>query len=197
MSTNQYALTTREAVKQFRLANGEVLKTTTEVNNLIDSIIDAVSSKFESYCDRKFKSQSHEEYFDGKNSNVIYPNNYPITTVTSVHDDSEWLWGSDTLISGTEYRISNDENSIVFKNSSTTLGNYTQNVKLNYTAGYTTVPYDLEHVCIVEVLRTFDNIKNIGVFSKSEVNTSFAYVIEAFLNDTLIILNLYKKRTAY
>ena len=197
MSTNQYALTTREAVKQFRLANGEVLKTTTEINALLDTIIDAVSSKFESYCDRKFKSQDHEEYFDGKNSNVIYPKNYPVTTVTSIYDDSEWSWGSSTLVSSTEYRISNDSNSIVFKNTSGTLGDYVQNVKLNYTGGYATIPYDLEYVCIIEVLRAFDNIKTIGVFSKSEIDTSIALVTEAFLNDTLITLNLYRGKSAY
>ena len=194
MALDTYALTTREAVHAHRIANGERLNTTPETNNLIDNLINAVSARFESYCDRKFKSRSYTEYLDGKGWSVIYPKQYPITEVTSIYDDGTWTWDASTLISGTEYRIKND-NSIVFKSFS--VGDYEQNLKLTYTAGYTTIPYDLENACINEVLRAMGKIENLELEEKRSNEYLLKYITNSFLTETRMTLDRYRRKVAW
>jgi len=196
MSTNEYSLTVREEVKNHRIANGDDLDTTPETNALIDSLIDAVSSRFESKCDRQFLSRDYTEVYDGKGASILYPNQYPITAVTSIKDSSDWDWDNTTAVSGTEYRVVNS-NSIVFKSTANSMGDYPQNVQLVYTAGYTTVPYDLENACISEVLRAMEKIGELAISEKRSQDFLLKYIATSFLAETETTLKRYKRRGAY
>lgn len=192
---SDYALTTRSRVQEYRVANGEELQTTPEINTQIDNFINAVSARFESYCDRKFVSRTHTEYLDGKGVRVLYPKQYPITSVTSIHDDMDWAWADSTLISSDNYRIA-DDNSIVFK-SNTTVADAKQNIKLVYDAGYTDIPYDLEDVCINEVLRILNIFPELGVDEKRSNDYLIKYTKEPFMSETTLVLNKYRRKGAY
>jgi len=196
MALDQYALTTREVVHSHRIANGERLNTTPETNNLIDNLINAVSARFESYCDRKFKSRDYTEYQDGKGLDVLYPKQYPITSVSGIYDDSNWEWGAATLVSGTEYRIKND-NCVVFKSSASALGDYSQNVKIVYTGGYSTIPYDLENACVNEVLRALGKIENLELEEKRSNEYLLKYITNSFLKETRMTLDRYRRKVAW
>ena len=195
MSVNDYALTTRARVQEYRVANGETLDSTPEINTQIDNLINSVSSRFESHCDRNFVSRAYTEYLDGKGSSVIYPKQYPITDVESIHSDSGWKWLVKDLINSDNYRIV-DENSIVLK-SGMTFSDAVQNIKLVYTAGYNEIPYDLEGACINEVLRMLMKFEEIGVIEKRSNDYLVKYVSAPFMEDTLLVLNRYKRKEAY
>lgn len=192
---SDYALTTRSRVQEYRVANGEELQTTPEINTQIDNFINAVSVRFESYCDRKFVSRTHTEYLDGKGARILYPKQYPITSVTSIHDDMDWVWADSTLISSDNYRIA-DDNSIVFK-SNTTVADARQNIKLVYDAGYSDIPYDLEDACINEVLRILNIFPELGVDEKRSNDYLIKYTKEPFMSETVLVLNKYRRKGAY
>ena len=196
MAIDTYALTTREAVQNYRVFQGSVGKTTPEIDALIDNLIDATSARIESYCNRKFLSRSYTEYYDGVGASTLYTDNYPILSVASIYDDAVWEWDVSTLITGTSYRIANS-NSIVAK-SGYSFSSGSQNIKITYTAGYTTVPYDIEHACVVEIFRVFDKVKDIGVFSRTTATgDTSTYVTNDFIDATKTTLDKYKVKAAF
>ena len=138
------ALTTLSGVNDYK---GWTTGADTTRDAQVTTLIDSISARFETYCDRKFNSASYTEYYNGERGPYMYLDQYPITVITSIYDDTSWVWGSGTLVSGTNYRIANNQG-VVFKYG-VSIGE--QNIKVAYTAGYTTIPYDLENACIEEV----------------------------------------------
>lgn len=185
MSVDTYALTTISGVKTF------IGLATTSDNSLLEDLVDSVSALFETYCDRQFLSREYTEYQDGKDVDILFTDQYPVTSITSIHDDREWAWGSATEVSSSSYRASSDGRSIVFKD--TYLLDYYQNIKIIYTAGHGSTPYDLEQACIEEAARLYKNKNQIDISSKSLSDGSVSYVVSDFLPKTLTILNKYKK----
>lgn len=186
MATNQYALVSLEEVKRFMNMSGAVAETDT----LLESLIDSVSALVESVINRNILTREYTEYHSGRGISVLFPHQSPITEVTSIHDDSEWLWEAVDLISSDSYRVLND-NSLIFRD--VTLGNYDSNIKIVYTAGYTTTPEDLKLAVITEVVRVFKGKDQVGTSSLSLADGSTSYSVEALLDQTRLILNKYKR----
>lgn len=187
MAVNTYSLITLDNVKLFiGLSNS-----TSDVDDLIEDLIDRISTSFETYCDRKFLSREYTEYYDGVGEDKLFVDQYPIITISGIWDDRDWGWASDTIVDSDYYRISNNGWFVVFNN--TVLLDYQQNVKIAYTAGYSTIPDDLKQACIEEVARTYKNKNQIDISSKTLIDGSVSYVVTDFLPKTLTILNKYKK----
>ncbi len=53
-------------------------------DTLISSLITSVSAEVESFCGRKFESDTYTEYFDTDGETKIFLKNYPVTSLTSV-----------------------------------------------------------------------------------------------------------------
>jgi len=184
------ALTTLDDVLKYRLGNGEVLKTTPDQNDVLKSIIDSISTSIEKYCSRTFLSTSYTEYYNGDGRSILYLKNYPIISITSIHEDDNWVWDSSTLISTSYYRTF-DDLGIIFKDG-TRLDTGRLNIKVVYVAGFTTIPSDIQNVAIVESIRMFDNMKTLNLSSRSENNSTTSYIIDGFLPKSKSVLNLYK-----
>jgi hypothetical protein len=190
------ALTTRSKVYTFRQLDGKQAEGTSDFNTMVDYCINAVSEGFENYCQRTFALTTHTETYDGAGAAFLYTNNYPITSVSGLNDDESWVWGSDTEL--TDYKISNDKKSIRLYD--TTFFDYEENVKVIYTAGYTTIPADLETACIMEVCRMVDKfmMKTYDVQGNSTAGgDSQTFITENYLPQTITILNRYKRKVVY
>lgn len=115
----------------------------TQFDAKLTRFMNAASDTIESLCAREFTSQSRTELAHGNRSNTLIPLQYPITAVTEIRISSERDWGNSlTLVPATEYGISNDGLSITFYNQVMSAG--FDNVRIIYTAGYSTIPADLE-----------------------------------------------------
>jgi hypothetical protein len=158
---------------------------------LIETLIDAVSTMFVSYCGRGFESATYTEYYSGNDyPNTVYTNNFPIITVSGIYDDTSWTFGSDTLISGSNYMV--DDISI------TLLPGYVfsagkKNIKVIYTAGYSTIPSDIKQACIEEAARKYKRKDRIDISAISLSNESISMFSDEFLPATKIVLNRYKR----
>ena len=181
-------LCSRDNVKDF----GSITDSTDTADTLIEDLIDRVSARIEKYCDRTFAEAIYTEYYDGNGCDYMYTNQYPIVTVSGIYDDSSWVWGEDTLISGTTYRVSSNNRKILLYSSYFTPA--TENIKIVYTAGYTDIPYDIQQVCITEVLRTYKRKLEPDVSSKAmSEGGQNTYITDAFLPTSIDVLKSYKR----
>lgn len=138
------------------------LKTQLEISGTnYDTLLDLYANYSESLWDRLTNrtwfndEQNKTEYYDVEpRSNQLFLDNLPITEIVSIHDDPDWIWGSDTLIEAEDYRA--DEDAGVIHYNSYFFGGG-QSVKVIYKAGYTTgtVPNWLKAVLIRQALHWF------------------------------------------
>lgn len=159
--------------------------------NLIEELLKSVSSKIDSYCNRTLESTTHTEYLDGFNNEILYPKNYPITSVSGIWEDLSRLWSDSTLVNSSYYFI--DSNSIV--RSTGTFMEGKKVIKITYTAGYqsTAIPNDLKQVCISEVSREFKRRKDPAVISKTSDDTTITYNTDDILPENKIVLRAYRR----
>lgn len=136
---------------------------------VLSRLITAASAFITSYLSRDILSASYTETFNGNGQASFLLRNWPVTAVASVSIDGRQIVFSDqptptspTLRGGFIF----DETTIYLR------GGYcftsgVQNVVVEYTAGYTVVPYDIEQACIELVTWTYKERGREGQASKS------------------------------
>lgn len=76
-------------------------------DDVIERMIRAASAKVESYLRRQMTKATTTEYFDVEPGQRIFSlKAYPITSITTVHNDTDWTYGSSTLMSSDTYQES-------------------------------------------------------------------------------------------
>lgn len=159
-------------------------------SDLIEDLINRVSTLFESYMDRNILSREYTEYHDGGGNAVLFPKQPKITTVSGIWDDYDWDYADDDLVDADDYKIV-DELYVILKN--TTFNNYIQNIKIIYTAGFTSTPLDLVQACITETARMFKNRLEVDITAQTLADGSVSYSAKTFLPLTIATLNRYKR----
>jgi len=188
MSISQYSLVALNDVKSYLGISGS----NSDTDDVIGDLIDSVSVLFETYCNKKIMSREYEdEIYDGNAGNRLFTRQYPITSIDSIYDDTEWNFGTDTLIPSGDYMIHPDMNNVYFKDN--ILDDGVGNIKITYTAGYESVPADIKHCCILEVIRRFNHRKKPEVSSETHNDGNVIFDMNALLKETKIILNKYKR----
>jgi hypothetical protein len=127
----------------------------TGLDALISDLITRVSKYIKVYCERDILSKDYTEYHNGHGSNYLLLNQYPITAITSIHDDLDRNFDASTLIDSDDIIFTTGTNEalagIVYLDGfSFSCGK--NNIKVIYTAGYASVPADLEQACIRMVI---------------------------------------------
>lgn len=187
MSVSNVALATLDDVKsyyQFPKAGSRTID-----NDLIEDLIDEATKIFHNYCGViQFKAQDYKEDYDGDAGTSVFLHNYPVNSITSIHDDSDWAFGTDTLIASSSYTIV-DKYYVVLKDTLFSKG--IQNIRVNYNAGYSTIPEDLKLVCIEEVVRRFKNRKNFDEIFKTVEGDQSTRVEVGLLTSTKQVLDGY------
>ncbi len=140
------AWTTRAAVKS------HLKITTSSLDAEIDEKINAASRMLQSFIGHSLKLTTYTEFYDGDLTNTILVGNYPLVSITSIHDDVLRQFGDDTLIDAGDYVFdSNEGENVGTVRLFTADGIFSlgvQNIKIVYVAGYTTVPEDAALSCI-------------------------------------------------
>lgn len=171
MSLNANSLTTVETLKShLGIPSGEA-----SVDSRLELLINAASQAIERYLDRSLKSQAYTELHHGRRQDSVLLRQWPVTAVTQVRfDNSHAFTDAATIVPSDEYGIGDDQNSIIFYDRIVPRGN--NNVQVTYTAGYATVPSDIEYAALLycEWLYYFRNRQDIGRSSKSKGDESMA-----------------------
>lgn len=185
VTLNDNAIITRQEIKDF------LEDQSSKRNDIYHTLINAVSTMIESYCDRTFASTEHTEYYDGNGDYVLITDHYPITEIDSIYDDAYWSWASSDLIDSDDYRIK-DDNTIV---SQVKFATGVQNIKITYTAGYSssTMPEDLKYACMQQVAYELDRKDDKNLIQKTLPDGSVTYHEYTLTPAVRAILNKYKR----
>jgi len=112
---------------------------------LLSSIITRVSKDVATRCNRVFEAGTVTEYHKGDGTSELLVRRPPVNSVTSIHIDSDRVFGSDTAIDSGDIIISEEiDGMVILMDDYFDREPAIENVKIIYNGGYTTIPGDLE-----------------------------------------------------
>ena len=114
----------------------------TNDDTLLQSLLTNASLFIENYINRDIVSLTYNVVIDGTGSRTMVLSDYPVTAVTSVTIDGDVIPPGSVTTSGFYFNADK-----VILNGYYFNKGY-GNVAITYTAGYATVPYDLQQACI-------------------------------------------------
>ena len=200
-------LTSKARVKSYLDFSG------TGEDSLIDILIELVSARVEDYCDRVFSEETGRIEYPSGGTGILSLKLFPITSITSIHEDADRDFDSGSLVDSTEY-YADTERSLVIRKASwrrEVTGNYGLNkwlqglniIKVVYNGGYTVtdgvtgVPADLQRLVAQQVAYLYDRRRSLGMSSASGGEGSQSYVDDyEFLKDVKAGLQKYRRVTA-
>ena len=136
------SLTSRDALKRY-LGIGA---SDTSQDDLLDDLIDYASERLESHCARRFASEALTEYIDGPGTRQVVLSRRPVTELTSVRVDSDREFAAETEIDSSEL-VLHAESGLIERDGAV-FPSGASNVRVQYTAGYSGVPDDVEAAAI-------------------------------------------------
>jgi hypothetical protein len=143
---------------------------------MVSFLITAASRWANQYTSRNLASRTYSDedentLYDGDGSKYLMLRQSPVTVISAVYEDSNRDYTSDTLVDTNDYIYYTDIGKLLFVDYKTEKGY--QNYKVLYTAGYETVPDDLENAITMLVdfwYKSYDThrfgVKSVGVDEK-------------------------------
>lgn len=176
-------LTTLAKVKQYL----GIATDDTSDDDLLTRLINAASMAIEVYCSRTFLSAAYTETRDGTGTRKMTMRNFPVTAVASVFVDGQAV----------PARLSPLSNGYTFDDLKVALTGYVftsgmGNVTVTYTAGFASVPYDIEQACIEAVSLRYKAKDRLGVNSKSLAGESISFTNDDFPDYVTRVLRQYQ-----
>jgi len=160
-------------------------------DDTVNDLINQYTKRFCNWCGvSSFKSASYTEYYDGNGQSILFLKNVPIASIETLADDDSYVWGSDTTVGLTDIRIIQSGKGIYLIDDIFTPA--IENVKVTYTAGYTTIPEDLKFAAIREVGRAFKHRKDWEVVSQTLTEMQATYIDPVLGDDTVEVLSFYR-----
>jgi len=137
----------------------------TATEEQLNYLIDGVSAEIENICNRKFNLDTYNEVHDIDGSKVFL-SQYPINSITTVEYGDPFSTTDRIPIESTDYFSINDSG-IVSLNL--TLRRAEQYVHVVYSAGYETIPDDLNLICVKAVVAELNNTSKDSNISKEKL----------------------------
>lgn len=158
-------LTTRAKVK------AHMRTSATTWDAAIDQLLPEVSEAIRQHCNvLDFASIAHTEQYDGHGQESLVLRNRPVASVTSLHDDPDRAFGSDTLIDADDYYT--DLKAGIIKLDGGVFDRSVGGIKVVYTAGHSSVPGPVEYAANVIVAQAINDAKSEGRTNESLGNLS-------------------------
>lgn len=123
------ALVTLEHLKEYLGITGS------SDDALLAAIINGISQRVHDHCQRYLLSKSYTHYFSGGGNRTLLLAMSPVTSVTSVHDDTLREFGAATLVAAAD-RLVERSGLMTCINDKVAWGRGVLNVKVVYTAGW-------------------------------------------------------------
>lgn len=171
-----YSLTTLANTKEsLGIASG-----TTTDDELLKRLINSATQTIERYLGgRRLASTAYtNERYDGTGTDKLKLRNWPVTAITDVqymtgdYGTPKWeSFDSDFYIVDT----ADGQNAGVIRYSAGSFNAGVENIQVSYTAGYTTIPFDIEEACIQIVSTMYKQRKARGIKSESLGDRSVTY----------------------
>ena len=191
MAIHVYDLTTIAAVKVLTGANAAD-------DAITQTLITKASFWANKYTSRILAQQTFSEYYDGDGSDTLFLKNYPISSIATVHQDSDRTFDSDALIDSDDYFTYADNRKLIGDGAIWEKG--IQTIQVVYVAGYEigSIPEDLVNAITMLVdfwFREYD-AHRFGVTSTGSETSRITYEknIPVEIKE---MLNPYKKKWVF
>jgi uncharacterized phiE125 gp8 family phage protein len=161
---------------------------TTADDALLSRLITAASQFIQSWLNRTIASASYSETRNGSGSARLFLRNRPVTAVASVTVDGVAIAASSPAPTGDGYLF--DESSLYLVGHCFMRG--TQNVTVQYTAGYAATPPEIEQACIALVALRYKERDRIGQGSKNIGGETVSFQQNDMPADVATILDQYR-----
>jgi hypothetical protein len=157
----------------------------------VRDFINEVSSLVERYCRRKFIQETITERYNGTRIAEILLNHWPVTAIVAVHEDSNRVFDSDSLLDPSTYTIRGDEmqDGYYLERYDVIFARGQGTVQVEYTFGYPTfqtVPGDLQ----LATKRT------IGYYFKQQQNKDFTQTNKSKGDENITLIDGIPKAAA-
>lgn len=153
-------------------------------------LVTAASAFIESNLNRSFTRAAYSETRSGKDEQFVTFADYPVSSVQSVTIDGIAIPAAPSQ-AGSGYLF--DDTRLILKGYRFNRG--LLNVQIAYTAGYSTIPYEVEQACIDIVARKYKERDRVGVNSKI-INGETVNFSKTDMTDELkSVLRAYQKVT--
>jgi len=171
-------------------------KTDSDQQAILTYYINTASALCNTITMRKLKSRDLTEYYSGDGTNIILTNEYPITAITAVYDDLDRSYGSDTLIDSSDLVYLPDRLAYMIVYDGGTFNSGIKNLKVQYTAGYTTIPYDLQQACLEIIAYYYKNTEEnrFGVTARTIGGGSVTIETNNIPDSAMTILARYSRK---
>lgn len=161
-------------------------QTVTDVG-LLQQLVDAVSKAFRTRLNRDILSANYDEVLDGTGTNRIVLGNYPVTAVSLVEVGPPS--GRTPLVLNQDYVWNKFGLQRLFGVFCADVAG----VHVTYTAGFATIPSDLEDAATKTVAFRYKQLMRLGQNSKSQGQETVTFDTSAFTKDVAGLLDNYKK----
>jgi len=168
------SLTTLVNVKEYLRISG------TKDDVLLTRLIDNCSIFIESWLNRKLEVATYQEKFSGNGIDYHLCKNYPINTITSIIVNNEVI-----------ARFENDEKQVYLTDKLFYKGRF--NCIINYSAGYSTIPHDIEQACIELVAVKYRQSDSINLSSKAIAGETTSFIVKDIPDFIKVVLQQYKQ----
>jgi hypothetical protein len=140
---------------------------------------------------RKIEQTNYSELRSGTGKPTLTLRNYPIVAVSSVKINGDEI-ATTQLSDFSSKGIKFDDRQLIGQNVIFKCGN--SNILIEYTAGYTVVPVDIQQACIEMVANRWKNMRGdrLGVSSKSLAGESISFSQKDMTSSTREYLSSYK-----
>jgi len=189
MAVESYALTSLANLKTYLGITGSAQDT------LLELLIDKTTVFIETYCGRRFKETTYtNEEYDGTGNRELLLNNYPVTsfnrlqTNNATNNSDSW-----ETIDTEDYFRYDTEGKLRFVSQSFLA--LPQVYRSTFTAGYATIPHDLEWACLKMCASAYQKRLGEGVVSERLGDHNIVWLQDALMKNTELkeILNQYKR----
>lgn len=177
-------------------------------SSTLDAKLAAVKTDIEAmvktYCGRDFlvPSTPYTEYYDGDGSQQLIVNQRPVISVASIYIDSSCLFESGSLVpnlnSGSPAELISSQrklNSGIIELFSYAFQRGRRSVKITYSAGYATVPADLQRAVKLICAKAWktQDLQMIGQISQQVGDKTVTYEPDSWPKEAAEILGRYRR----
>src|SRR5574339_474730 len=116
----------------------------TDKDSFLTNILNAAWEMAKNYIGYDLNDTVYTEDYDGDGTNELLLKKWPIISITSIKDDTDRTFGSDTVIDSTDYLFDADTGLVTLFQGQGVFTSGRGNIRVVYTAGYTSIPYDAQ-----------------------------------------------------
>ncbi|MFQ5834321.1 MAG: hypothetical protein ACE5HR_00145 [bacterium] len=163
----------------------------TSDDSFVDTLISAVTTFVENYLKRTVEAAAYDEYYDGDGSLEIHTKQFPINSVSSLTHEDE---NGNTVYTWTSVDYAYESQGLI-KLRKGKFPKGIQNIRIQYNAGYTTLPKDLEDAVIDHILWKKANRqgKDLGLRTKSLGDGGYQIYQMGIPDKIKIVYDLYRR----